>query len=479
MNKLSNFSGYKKPIHFIGIGGIGMSGIAQTLNNLGYVVQGSDISHNYNTERLERNGIKIIYNHAPENVVECGVVVISSAVADTNPEVIEARRLKIPLIKRAEMLAELMRFKKSISIAGSHGKTTTTSLVGAVLEKALFDPTIINGGIINSLGTNAKTGYGDWIVAEADESDGTFCKLPTTIAVITNIDYEHLDHFGNIESIHKAFEGFASNVPFYGMAIICADNAHTLSIAKTIIDKRLVTYGFAEHSDIQAIDVRTTGEGVSFRVRLSDFAKNLFAKSTEYDGLELFLPLIGRHNAQNSLVAIAIGLELGVDSKFVVSALREFCGVKRRFTRVGHVNGCEIIDDYAHHPVEITAVLNAAREICVGQGKIYAIIQPHRYTRLQSLWEEFKRVLSIADYTFVTPVYTAGEPNIDGVDSINLVKSAGIGEYVEDLNQLVNKIGLKISKGDFVIFLGAGSITNWARDANDLFTKALNESKKT
>ncbi|MDR1475488.1 MAG: UDP-N-acetylmuramate--L-alanine ligase, partial [Holosporales bacterium] len=461
MNRTKNFAGSAmKPIHFVGIGGIGMSGIAEVMHNLGYTVKGSDLSRNNNTERLSGLGISISHTHDAHNVHHCGVVVASSAVSHENVEVKEARRLKIPVVKRAEMLAELMKFKYSIAVAGSHGKTTTTSLIGAVLEKAHFDPTIINGGIINSYGTNAKLGRGKWIVAEADESDGTFLKLPVTIVAITNIDYEHLDHFRCIENVRQAFVEFASNIPFYGIAIFCADDQETMNIAKSTYDKRVVTYGFSDQADIRAINVFVDTKGSFFKVRLSDFMKKTFPNSADLDGREIHISLIGRHNVQNSLVALAVALELGVLIKTATEALSNFAGVKRRFTQVGSFNGAKIIDDYGHHPNEIKAVLTAAKEIC--RGKIYAVIQPHRYTRLHNLWNEFKEALFLADHTFVTSVYSAGENAINGIDSDNLVRSAGVGDLVKDIDELAEKIADKLVPEDFLIFLGAGSITHWA-----------------
>jgi UDP-N-acetylmuramate--alanine ligase len=469
MNQMKDFAATLKPIHFVGIGGIGMSGIAEALHNLGYKVKGSDIAKNNNTERLSKLGVLIEYTHDARNVHYCGVVVVSSAVSPENVEIKEARRLKIPIIKRAEMLAELMKFKHSIAIAGAHGKTTTTSMVGAALEKAMFDPTIINGGIINSYGTNAKIGQGRWVVAEADESDGTFSKLPATIVVITNLDKEHMDHFCCMENIRQAFINFASNVPFYGVAIICVDDPEAAEIAKGIHDKRVITYGLSPQADIRAVNVSILEEGSSFEVALSDFIKKTFPEAQAFEGQKVHIPLVGRHNAQNSLVALAVALELGIPAATAVEALSTFSGVKRRFTLAGTFNGAKIIDDYGHHPNEIKAALTAAKEIC--RGNVYAVIQPHRYTRLSSLWDGFKQALFLADKTFVTPVYSAGETKIDGVDSENLIKSAGTGELVVDIDDLADKMAKKLANDDILIFLGAGSITRWASCACEVFAK--------
>jgi UDP-N-acetylmuramate--alanine ligase len=447
-------------IHFVGIGGIGMSGIAEILHNLGYKVQGSDIAESANVRRLREKGIKVMIGHDAANLGTAEVVVISSAVKVDNPEVADARARLIPVVRRAEMLAELMRLKSSIAIGGTHGKTTTTSLVAALLDAADLDPTVINGGIINAYGTNARLGAGDWMVVEADESDGTFVKLPATIAVVTNMDPEHLDHYGSFEAIRDAFDAFVGNIPFYGFAVLCIDHPEVQAMISRLYDRKIVTYGLSRQADVRATNIRFSPEGARFDVVLRD---RVTGDRRTID--DIVLPMLGQHNVQNALVPIAIARELGLGDAVVRRALEGFGGVKRRFTKTGEVGGITIVDDYAHHPVEIAAVLRAARLACT--GKVIAVVQPHRYSRLHDLFEEFCTCFNDADKVVVADVYSAGEAPIEGVDRDALVdglRSHGHRNVKplpgpDALPRLVHEIA---GPGDFVICLGAGSITQWA-----------------
>ncbi|MFZ8897657.1 MAG: UDP-N-acetylmuramate--L-alanine ligase [Alphaproteobacteria bacterium] len=448
------------PIHFVGIGGIGMSGIAEVLWNLGYKVQGSDVSSGATVERLKSLGIPIYIEHEAANIGEAAVVVVSTAIKAGNPEVDAARVRRIPVVKRAEMLAELMRLKSAIAIGGTHGKTTTTSLVAAVLDEAGLDPTVINGGIINALGANAYLGGGDWMVVEADESDGAFLKLPSTVAVVTNIDPEHLDHWVDFESIRAAFRTFVENIPFYGFAVVCADHPEAQSLTALVRDRRIITYGFNPQADIRAENVNLGPEGAQFDV----VAK--LPGSREVIRIEnLILPMFGSHNAQNALVAVAVALELGITQQDIRTGLAKFKGVRRRFTKVGEIQGITIIDDYGHHPVEIAAVLAAARS--VAKGRVIAVAQPHRYSRLQDHMEGFCTCFNDADQVIVAPVYPAGEKPISGVDHNTLADGLiahGHKEVktINDPSDLAGLIAKNATSGDYVICLGAGTITQWA-----------------
>src|SRR5436190_8453141 len=397
------------PIHFIGIGGIGMSGIAEVLNNLGYTVQGSDSSDGYNVERLRKNGITVSVGHKAENIAGADVVVVSTAIKRDNPELMAAREARIPVVRRAEMLAELMRLKSCVAIAGTHGKTTTTSMVATLLDAGGLDPTVINGGIINAYGTNARLGAGDWMVVEADESDGTFLKLPTEIVIVTNIDPEHLDHFKTFDAVQEAFRNFVENVPFYGFAVLCTDHPVVQSMVGQIEDRRIVTYGENPQADARLADFVPMGGGSKFKVVIRNRKTGAAQEISD-----ITLPMPGQHNALNATAAIAVAHQLGMSDDAIRKAMAGFGGVKRRFTRTGEWNGVTVIDDYGHHPVEIAAVLRAAREST--NGKIVAVVQPHRFTRLQSLFEEFCTCFNDADTVVVAEVYPACEAPIPGID---------------------------------------------------------------
>ncbi|WP_438344703.1 UDP-N-acetylmuramate--L-alanine ligase [Methylorubrum populi] len=448
------------PIHFIGIGGIGMSGIAEVMANLGYTVQGSDANDNANVRRLSENGIRTFVGHRAENVENATLVVVSTAIRRDNPELIEARERRLPVVRRAEMLAELMRFKSCVAVAGTHGKTTTTSLVATLLDAGNLDPTVINGGIINAYGTNARMGAGDWMVVEADESDGTFLKLPADVAIVTNIDPEHLDHFGSFDAIKDAFRRFIDNIPFYGFAVMCIDHPIVQDLVGHIEDRRIITYGENPQADVRLIDIDLKGGQSRFRVMIRDRRPGF-----RLEMQDLVLPMPGRHNALNATAALAVAHELGVSEDAIRKALAGFGGVKRRFTRTGEWNGAAIFDDYGHHPVEIAAVLRAARSST--DGKVIAVVQPHRYTRLQSLFEDFCTCFNDADTVIVAPVYAAGEAPIEGIDRDSLIaglKARGHRDAValerpEDLARLVSG---RAEPNDYVVCLGAGTITQWA-----------------
>lgn len=451
-------------IHFVGIGGIGMSGIAEVMHNLGYQVQGSDLSANYNVKRLRDLGITVFEGHREENVAKAEVLVISSAVKPDNPEVKAARARLIPVVRRAEMLGELMRLKWAIAIAGTHGKTTTTSLVAALLEAAGMDPTVINGGIINAYGTNARLGAGEWMVVEADESDGTFLKLPATIAVVTNIDPEHLDHYGTFDKVREGFKQFVESIPFYGFATLCIDHPEVQAMIGRITDRRIVTYGFSPQADVRAVNVRFDNRGAHYDILMADRARG---ESDIVAGVHL--PMFGRHNVQNSLVVAAIAREMGFGADVIKRALGGFGGVKRRFTITGEAGGITVVDDYGHHPVEISAVLAAAR-LAVGdrpEAKVIAVVQPHRYTRLRDLFEDFCACFNDADTVIVADVYAAGESPIEGVSRDALVEGLRNRGHRRVLplpapEQLAGIIRQEAVPGDLVVCLGAGSITTWA-----------------
>lgn len=456
-------------VHFVGIGGIGMSGIAEVLHNLGYKVQGSDQNEGANVERLRAKGITVHIGHSGDNLGDAEVVVASSAIKQDNPERVAARERRIPLVRRAEMLAELMRFKNAVAIGGTHGKTTTTSMVGTLLEAGGLDPTVINGGIINHLGTNVRLGDGDWMVCEADESDGTFLKLPADVAVVTNIDPEHLDHYGDYDAVKKAFRDFVENVPFYGFGVCCIDHPEVQAMVAKITDRRVVTYGENRQADVRFSGLTIDGSTSRFDVHIRDRKRGT---NVEITGLEL--PMAGLHNVSNATAAIAVAHELGVNADGIRQGISRFSGVKRRFTHTGSWNGVEVYDDYAHHPVEISAVLGAAR--AAAKGKVIAIKQPHRFTRLRDLMDDFCACFNDADVVMVAPVYKAGETPIEGVDEHALVaglKAAGHRNAfaITGPEVIAERVAGIAEPGDFVIFLGAGDITKWAYELPDQLSK--------
>jgi UDP-N-acetylmuramate--alanine ligase len=447
-------------VHFIGIGGIGMSGIAEVLHTLGYRVQGSDQMDSANVQRLREKGIECFVGHKAENLGDAEVVVVSTAVKKNNPELVAAREKLLPVVRRAEMLAEIMRFRNAIAIGGTHGKTTTTSMVSALLDAGGLDPTVVNGGIINAYGTNARMGQGDWMVAEADESDGTFLKLPAEIAVVTNIDPEHLDHYGSFDKVRDAFRQFVENVPFYGFGVMCIDHPEVQALVSRIEDRRVVTYGENKQSDVRFSNLRMDGAVSVFDVTIRD---RKAGGAIEIAGLRL--PMPGRHNVSNATAAIAVAHELGIGPDAIRAGLASFGGVKRRFTHTGTWNGVEVFDDYGHHPVEIKAVLRAARDAC--QGRVIAVAQPHRFTRLRDLFDDFAACFNDADTVMVAPVYTAGEEPIEGVDSealVSRVRAAGHRDarHIEGQAAIAPIVKELAQPGDFVVLLGAGNITAWA-----------------
>jgi UDP-N-acetylmuramate--alanine ligase len=448
------------PVHFVGIGGIGMSGIAEVLANLGYTVTGSDVADSANVKRLRDKGIKVAIGHKADNIDGADVVVVSSAIKQDNPELVAARAKRLPVVRRAEMLAELMRLKSCVAIAGTHGKTTTTSMVAALLDAGGLDPTVINGGIINAYGTNARLGAGDWMVVEADESDGTFLKLPADIAIVTNVDAEHLDHFKTFQNVQDAFVAFMENVPFYGFVVMCTDHPIVQRLVGRVVDRRIITYGENPQADVRLVDLDHAGGKSHFSVLFRDRdGKDVHAIR------KLELPMPGHHNALNATSAISVAHELKIPDDKIRKALANFGGVKRRFTRVGGWNGATIIDDYGHHPVEIAAVLRAARESTKGQ--VIAVVQPHRYTRLKTLFEPFSTCFNDADAVIVAHVYPAGEAPIEGADRDHLVaaiRARGHRQVIpldgpEQLSGIVKGLA---KPGDYVVCLGAGSITQWA-----------------
>jgi UDP-N-acetylmuramate--alanine ligase len=448
------------PIHFVGIGGIGMSGIAEVLINLGYTVQGTDASDNANVKRLRDKGAKVSIGHKAEYVDGAEVLVVSSAIKRDNPELVAAREKRLPVVRRAEMLAELMRLKSCVAVAGTHGKTTTTSLVAALLDAANFDPTVINGGIINAYGTNARVGLGDWMVVEADESDGTFLKLPADVAIVTNVDAEHLDHFKTFAAVQDAFRAFIENVPFYGFAVMCTDHPIVQRLVGRIEDRRIVTYGENPQADVRLTDLRNDGGRQTFTVLFRNRSGE-----TVHTITDLTLPMPGRHNALNATSAIAVAHELKIPDDAIRKALAGFGGVKRRFTRAGEWNGVTIIDDYGHHPVEIAAVLKAARESTKKQ--VIAVVQPHRYSRLHSLFEPFSTCFNDADAVIVAEVYPAGETPIKGIDRDHLVTAIRARGHRQVIPlpaqpELAGIVKSLAKPGDYVVCLGAGNITQWA-----------------
>ncbi len=449
------------PVHFVGIGGIGMSGIAEIMLKIGYQVTGSDAKASANTERLEKQGAKIFIGHDAAHVTEgvCALV-YSTAVKPDNPEMVEARRRRIPLVRRAEMLAELMRLQFSIAVGGTHGKTTTTSLVAALLDAGGLDPTVVNGGIINNYGTNAKVGDGEWIVVEADESDGSFLRLKSTVAIVTNIDAEHLDHWGDFDAVKKGFCDFVENIPFYGFAAVCIDHPEVQALAARIDNRRLIPYGTSPQAEVRCANIEFGPDGAVFDVIFSPQGVEPFTWE------KIKLPMTGNHNVSNATAAISIARELGVSEDAIRQGLAGFGGVKRRFTTTGVVDGIRVIDDYGHHPVEIAAVLRAARQV-VGTGRVIAVVQPHRYTRLRDLMSEFSSCFHDADTVIVADVYSAGEQPIEGVSKAALVE--GLHRFghrnviaLEGPGQLADLVKAEAKPGDLVVLLGAGDITQWA-----------------
>lgn len=468
-NQLTNiFQTQIGAIHFVGIGGIGMSGIAEILHSLGYTVQGSDMQESYVTDRLKTVGIEVFFPNEAKNVEGCSLVVRSTDIKDDNPEIVRARELGIPTIKRSEMLAEIMRFKHSIAISGTHGKTTTTSLVAHLLDVARLDPTVINGGVINHKKTNAYVGSGPYLVAEADESDGTFIKIPSYVAIVTNIDPEHLNYYHTFEASIAAYRTFVTGIPFYGFAVLCYDHPIVRELGKSIKERRIISYGIETAGvDLRAVNIKVDMNGSTFDVELSDSyvnAKQL--KTNVIKGVKLSLK--GEHNVSNALSAIAVGIELGISQEVIVNAFYNFEGVKRRFTKTGEVDGVTIVDDYAHHPVEIMATLKAARAV-VGStgGKVIAVVQPHRYSRLADLMDEFSTSFKSADELIISDVYSAGETPIPGITSEELIRRVKLNTkqtpiYLRDRKDLPEVINNLAKRGDIVVLLGAGDITKWA-----------------
>lgn len=464
-------------IHFVGIGGIGMSGIAETLHALGYQVQGSDLSENANVLRLRDLGIHVDIGQRAENIERASVLVVSTAVKSDNPEVVAARARLVPVVRRAEMLAELMRLKWSIAVGGTHGKTTTTSLIAAMLDSADRDPTVINGGIINAYGTNARLGEGEWMVVEADESDGTFVKLPAAIAVVTNIDPEHLDFYGTFDAVREAFATFVSNIPFYGFAAMCIDHPEVQALIPQLKDRRIVTYGFSRQADVRGVNLETDSNGMRFDVNVAQ-RNNSSARTIE----GIHLPMFGAHNAQNALAAVTIALEMDIPDAVIQTAFAGFEGVKRRFTKTGEAGGISVIDDYGHHPVEISAVLDAARNAT--PGRVMAIFQPHRYSRVESLFDEFCTCFNDADIVFVSDIYPAGEAPIAGVDRDALVdglRARGHRDVrpLPDPDRLAELVASSGTAGDMVVFLGAGTVTNWAQALPDELNQLMSRDTGT
>ncbi|QIE47233.1 UDP-N-acetylmuramate--L-alanine ligase [Pseudohalocynthiibacter aestuariivivens] len=453
------------PIHFVGIGGIGMSGIAEVLLNHGYVVQGSDLKRTPITDRLAENGALIFEGQKAENIAEAEVVVISSAIKPGNPELDAARARGLPIVRRAEMLAELMRLKSNVAVAGTHGKTTTTTMVAALLDHGKFDPTVINGGIIHAYGSNARVGQGEWMVVEADESDGTFNRLPATIAIVTNIDPEHMEHWGTEAALHQGFLDFVSNIPFYGLAVCCTDDTDVQTLVGKITDRRVVTYGFNKQADVRAVNLHYKAGAAYFDVQLQTEGKVI-------EGC--MLPMPGDHNVSNALSAVAVARHLGMKADEIREALAAFGGVNRRFTRVGEVDGVTIIDDYGHHPTEIAAVLKAARQAT--EGRVIAVHQPHRYTRLSHHFEDFCACFNEADVVAIAEVYAAGEAPIEGASRDDLV--AGLIRHghrharaIQGEDDLVRLIREQAGPGDMVVCLGAGTISTWANALPDQLRK--------
>ncbi|HEX7948557.1 MAG TPA: UDP-N-acetylmuramate--L-alanine ligase [Phenylobacterium sp.] len=447
------------PVHFIGIGGIGMSGIAEIMMRTGYSVQGSDAKASANTERLQKLGAKVFIGHEASHVEGAYAVVYSTAVKADNPEMVAARERRLPLVRRAEMLAELMRLQFSVAVGGTHGKTTTTSMIASLLDAGGLDPTVVNGGIINAYGTNAKVGTGDWIVVEADESDGTFLKLKSTVAIVTNIDPEHLDHYGDFGAVKQAFRDFVENIPFYGFAAICTDHAEVQAMAARVENRRLVTYGVNPQAEVRAENIAMAADGAHFDVVLRP------REGEPVRFADLHLPMPGHHNVLNALAGVAVARELGLDEAAIRKGLSEFGGVRRRFTTTGVAGGVRVVDDYGHHPVEIAAVLKAARAVTA--GKVIAVVQPHRYTRLRDLFDDFCHGFNDADVVIVADVYPAGEAPIEGASRDSLIE--GLRRYghrrvlaLDSPAELAGLVKAEAEPGDLVVLLGAGDITSWS-----------------
>jgi UDP-N-acetylmuramate--alanine ligase len=455
-------------IHFVGIGGIGMSGIAEVMANLGFQVQGSDSAEGYVVQGLRDKGIKVFIGQKAENVANAAVLVTSTAIKPDNPEVVAARAKRIPIVRRAEMLAELMRLKSCVAVAGTHGKTTTTSMVAALLDAGGLDPTVINGGIINTYGSNARLGEGEWMVVEADESDGSFLRLGGTFGIVTNIDPEHLDHWGSFEHVRAAFAEFIHHIPFYGAGILCIDHPEVQALIPRVGDRRIVTYGFSATADVRGDAVTPVPGGNRFNVIVR-------SRDGERTIADITLPMPGRHNVQNALSAVAVALELGLSDDAIRTGFARFGGVKRRFTKVGEVGGITVIDDYGHHPVEIRAVLAAARE--GAQGRVLAVVQPHRFTRLRDLMADFQAAFNDADAVYVAPVYAAGEAPIAGVDADALATGLLAAGHrsamtVTGADDLAARLASDARPGDMVVCLGAGDITKWAAGLAPAIEKA-------
>ncbi|NIZ12927.1 UDP-N-acetylmuramate--L-alanine ligase [Phaeobacter sp. HF9A] len=460
MTPATKLPGDVGPIHFVGIGGIGMSGIAEVLLNLGYVVQGSDLKSSRITQRLEKLGALVFEGQAAENLADAQVVVISSAIKPGNPELDEARLRGLPVVRRAEMLAELMRLKSNIAIAGTHGKTTTTTMMAELMVAGGFDPTVVNGGIIHAYGSNARMGQGEWMVVEADESDGTFNRLPATIAVITNIDPEHMEHWGDFDRLRDGFYEFVSNLPFYGLAVCCTDHAEVQALVGRITDRRVTTYGFNAQADVRAVNL-------TYQAGIAHFDILLQAEGKVIEGCTL--PMPGDHNVSNALSAVAVARHLGMKGSEIREALAAFGGVNRRFTKVGEVDGVTIIDDYGHHPVEIAAVLKAARQAIGTESthRVIAVHQPHRYSRLSNLFDDFCACFNEADVVAIAEVFAAGEDPIPGASRDDLV--AGLIRHghrharaILSEDDLVRLVREQARPGDMVVCLGAGTISAWA-----------------
>ena len=473
-NSMKPFSKDIGVIHFIGIGGIGMSGIAEILCNLGYKISGSDINKSSNVNRLIEMGIKVHIGQRAENIKNVSIIVISSAIPEDNVELVAGALNKIPIVRRADMLAELMRFKKSISVGGSHGKTTTTSFISSLLEGAKLDPTVVNGGIIEAYGTNARLGKSDWMIVEADESDGTFIKLPSTYVVITNIDREHIDFYKTFDNLNRAFRNFVENIPFYGVAFICIDSPDTENLCKDIKYRKLITYGFNRKSDLMISNVKVKNYLTYFDITInkSNLSKKKFIKN-------IAIPIPGDHNIRNACASIAVALELDIKEKTIKDVLLNFRGVERRFSFVGSVNNIKIIDDYAHHPTEIKNTLKAARLLC--NGKLIVVFQPHRYSRIIDLYDEFINSFFDADILFVTKIYSAGEKQITDINEKIIAKSIQkMGhknvKCFKDEKCMEVELSEVSSSNDFIIFLGAGSISKKARSMEESMLKIIRKN---
>jgi UDP-N-acetylmuramate--alanine ligase len=466
---------YIKSIHFVGIGGSGMSGIAEILHHQGYTVQGSDICDNSNIQRLSQQGISITIGHAAANIRGAQTLVVSGAIPDNNPEILAARANCIPIITRGEMLSEVIRLKKAIAISGTHGKTTTTSIISAVLNEADLDPTIINGGIINTYQTNAILGNGEWIVVEADESDGSFLKLPSQINVVTNIDIEHMNYYKNEENLELAFRQFIKNIPFYGLGIICSDHTRVKKIFKQNIDRRLVTYGLEGEPNFKAVNIRSAANGTIFDIVITQntYINQPLEQSNSQIIYDVFIPMFGHHNVSNSLATFAVSKELGINADVYKSALASFQGVKRRFTILGQKCGVTFVDDYAHHPVEIKAGIAAGKQ--TNAKRIVSVFQPHRYSRFSLLFNDFVDVLMLSDVVVVLPVYACGESKIVGYDNLTFLKAMQDKKYenvyIANNNDVARIIHTVTKEGDFCIGFGAGDITEIIANVYKYFQK--------